>query len=192
MKTFVRDLSTYDKINRSNDPVLVSAVIEHMEHIYNDVFIQECIRSNKECINMTNMNEDSCIHSVDVRPNQGTSLLEKAIRLNKEDIVKDIIKQEHTNINTMYDLFDRCRSKHMPSQDITRKTHIDYPQKYAHMMFNIMNNRRLLTGTYKPTKLYNIMSGNPLPQSEKDNQKSYYVNPYIAGYISSYTDTDTE
>jgi ankyrin repeat protein len=210
MKTFVRDLSTYDKTNRSNDLLLVSAVIEHMEHIYNDVFIQECIRSNKEYINTTNMNEDSCIHNVDVRPNQGTSLLEKAIRLNKEDIVKDIIKQEHTNINTMYDFFDRCRNKHMSSQDITRKTRIARPKQYAHMIFDKHNHKRLLTGTYKPNKLFNMINNKPnnikvdfITQDNptdnkvrvnmgKKNPKRLYINSDIARYMTSYIDTDTE
>jgi hypothetical protein len=67
---------------------------------------------------------------------------------------------------------------------------IDNARMYARIIFDKHNHRRLLTGDYKPKKLYNIMNDQPLSTSQEKNLKTFYINEDIARYITSYTDTN--
>jgi hypothetical protein len=72
--------------------------------------------------------------------------------------------------------------------NVFKKWDTEQPKSYAQILFNMVNYKHLLTGDYKPKKLFNIMNYTSLRIYEKNNQKRFYINSDVAARITSYID----
>jgi ankyrin repeat protein len=137
----------------------------------------------------------------------GISLIEKSIIDNRKNIFDYIIQQSNVDIDKAYMLYKKCQDKSMTAHDAYGEYRHFFPEansqswtndcykflnyaydyvstsqnwepeqkkSYARALFNIHNYKRLLTGTYKP---------------QKENGKTFYINPDIVSHITSYTDS---
>jgi hypothetical protein len=105
---------------------LMSHLIKHMDPQDHDILISTLIDKHKDDINTLNNGDDFARdNQTDIdkdgvntqdgdadsnsdktdKKNQSMSLLEKAIRLNKTDVVRKLLQSEHINIDTMYNMF---------------------------------------------------------------------------------------
>jgi hypothetical protein len=108
----------------------MSDLIKHIDFQDHDVLINICIDKYKDYINTIHIDSQS----------QGMSLLEKAIRLNKKDVVRKLLQSEHINIDKLYNMF---KSSQFVTQLYTllsgcsKDTYIDTKGK-AHNLIHIL------------------------------------------------------
>jgi hypothetical protein len=79
----------------------MSHLIKHIDSQDHDILINTFIDKHKDYINTLSNDDDSATGN----QIKGMSLLEKAIRLNKKDIVRKLLQSDHINIDTMYNMF---------------------------------------------------------------------------------------
>jgi ankyrin repeat protein len=101
----------------------------------------------------------------------GVSILEKAILLNRKKCVKTLMQSEHINIDALYAFLTTCKNKGISCADLTHRFGIPQPYTYAQMMYNLKHTRDMLNQLLR-----------------QKYRKNIYSEP-LARYISSFTDT---
>jgi ankyrin repeat protein len=138
MHLFVKELYTYKKTSWDKDQIYISMLIEYLGDIHNDIFIDASIDICSNNINNTHLSIPTHIPHT---PHAYISLLEKAIWLDKEDIVQKLLQYEHINIDTIYRFYDMCRKKRISCNELYQKYTHPRNKKYAGWIFSLKHYR---------------------------------------------------
>jgi ankyrin repeat protein len=148
MDLFVSHMYAYYKTHPGHSRILIETLIEHIDNMHNDLFIESCIRIYKEHINYMHSSLPSNIYI-----DKNMNLLEKAIWFDKENLVALMLQDDHININDMYMFYKKCQEDDFSSHDFTHNYDHPATKKYARWIFNLKHRRDLLSGTYKYIKM---------------------------------------
>jgi hypothetical protein len=143
MDLFVAQLYDYSNIHAEYNYRLMHILIENLHNLDNDLFIQSCARACSEHINDTHKDIPSTIYH-----NKNMSILEKAIWLDKEDLVSYLLQCNHINIDDMYLFYHNCQEYNLSCNDLQNTYNHPAHKKYARWIFNLKHHRDTIEGRY--------------------------------------------
>jgi ankyrin repeat protein len=133
MKELHKMISTYSSCEKQHKRELHQSLMNNLHTITDDYMIMSCIRICGINVNTLCDNHDM-------------SLLEKAIYLDREDLVRMMVKSEHTNTDDIHAFYTTCRKKKYSCDDLHTQHNHPATKKYAQLIARQRHkNRALMT-----------------------------------------------